>query len=370
MSTLTFGIEEEFVLLDPSSLATVDVGAQAVAELRAAGAGVTHEFRASQVEYVSPVLTRAAEALAELTVFRRHLYDWSRAHGVLACGAGTPYDIGAGSRVHADARYERIADDIAGLADEHQINGLHVHVARTDRDDGVDASNALRPWLPLLLALSADSPFWRGRDTGFASWRALHGRRWTTHGIPPLFADAADLDRTVSAHGGLGATSDAGTVNWNVRVSATHSTVEVRVCDAQLSADDAVPLAALIRALVDGRTRDVRPVEPAAGVWDAALWHAARHGLSGTLLDPVSATVGPARHAVRSLLAAAGPALTAHGDLDLVEGFLGRILRFGTGARRQWDARRHGVPALAQLYRDAMAHPQHEARRTASARVP
>ena len=89
-------------------------------------------------------------------------------------------------------RYARIAGDIATITAEHQINGLHVHVGFDDREERVRSLNALRPWLPTLLALSSNSPFWSGHDTGFDSWRAIHSRRLTTYGTPPVFRDAAD----------------------------------------------------------------------------------------------------------------------------------------------------------------------------------
>jgi len=168
-----------------------------------------------------------------------------------------------------------------------------------------------------------------------------------------VFTDAADYDRTIAALRGLGATSDPGTINWNVRLSATHPTVEVRVCDAQLSADRAVALAVLIRALVVSAAEgspSIVPPEPAPGVWDASMWHAARHGLSATLLDPSSGTLGPARHAVRALLTAAGTALEAHGDRERVEDFVAEALRTGTGATHQWRSLRHGPASLADLY--------------------
>ncbi|MCT9821398.1 YbdK family carboxylate-amine ligase [Microbacterium sp. W1N] len=350
--TTTFGIEEEFVVLDPATLATADLGDVAVRELAAGEEGtVTPEFFASQIEYASPVLGTLDDAAEALGRFRRRLGDWAADHGVLAVGSGTPFRIGAHAEVHAADRYARIAADIGALAPDHQINGLHVHVGIADRDTGVHASNALRAWLPVLLALSSNSPYWHGRDTAFASWRAVHSRRWTTYGIPPVFADAADYDRGIAALTGLGATSDAGTLNWNVRLSQRHPTVEVRVCDAQLDPGSAVALAAIVRALVVAG-----PVvaEPAPGYGDAALWHAARHGLSADLADPGTATIAPARHAVRSLHAAIAPALRAAGDLRRVERFLSDALRAGTGATRQWRAGRHGPPALGALYRESL----------------
>jgi carboxylate-amine ligase len=215
---VTFGIEEEFVLLDRTRLEAVDLGGEAVAALSrgqgSAGDTIVHEFFESQLEHATPVCAGLPDAWDAVTGFRRRLADWADAAGVLAVGSGTPFRVAEPSAVTADERYERIAHDIGGLTAEHQINGLHVHVGIPDRDAGVHISNGLRPWLPVLLALSANSPFWQGRDTDFDSWRTIHSRRWTTHGVPPLFRDAADYDRTVAALRGLGATSDPATINW------------------------------------------------------------------------------------------------------------------------------------------------------------
>src|SRR5690606_39114917 len=137
-------------------------------------------------------------AFQDLTAFRRALAAWADRRALVAAGTGTPPQTTSSTRLVDDARYERISHDIAGLAAEHQINGLHIHLAIRDRDEGIAISNGLRPWLAPLLALSANSPLWAGADTGFDSWRTLHSRRWTTFGIPPLFRDAAHYDDVVA----------------------------------------------------------------------------------------------------------------------------------------------------------------------------
>ena len=286
----TLGIEEEFVLLDPSTLATVDIAHGAVEALASTGGGVVaHEFFRSQVEFASPVCESATEAREAIHAFRHSLGQWAREAGVIPAGTGTPYRTRVSGHVSAGARYARIADGIAGITAEHQINGLHVHVGFDDREDRVRSLNGLRPWLPTLLALSANSPFWAGHDTGFDSWRAIHSRRFTTFGIPPAFRDADHYDATVLALIGVGATVDGGTINWNVRLSAVYPTVEVRVCDAQLDPRSVLTLALLIRALAHTGTRtgtaSSRSVTSEAVLRDAALWHAARYGLGSQLVD-------------------------------------------------------------------------------------
>lgn len=349
----TFGLEEEFVLLDPHSLSTLDVSDAAIGESGGTGDGVTvHEFFDSQVECVSPVFTSGATALEAVTASRARLAAWAERSGVVVAGSGTPFRIEPDAAVHGSERYAHIVDEIGMLRDDHQINGLHVHLGIDSRDDGIHISNALRPWLPVLLALSSNSPFWHGRDTGFASWRSLHGRRWTTFGTPPWFAGAADYDDTVARLTGIGATSDAGTVNWNIRLSATHPTVEIRVCDAQLDAESTIGLVAVIRALADVATDDGAELPL---IDDAALWHAARHGMTARLVDPMTGMLVPARHVVQRLCHLLAPALEANGDTDLADRFITRVLREGTGATRQARALRHGIPSLAELYRTGVS---------------
>lgn len=354
MARRTFGIEEEFVLLDPLTLETTAEGTAAVMALRGRDAGVVcSEFYPSQVEFATPVCHDAAGAQEAVDGFRRRLAAWADAHGVVAAGSGTPYRTSLGARTTPGERYARISRDIGAIAPEHQINGLHVHVGIDGADEGVRASNVLRGWLPVLLALSANSPFWQAQDTGYASWRAIHSRRWTTHGIPPAFADAGEHRRALAMLSGLGATSDAGTINWNVRVSHTHPTVEVRVCDAQLEGDSAVALALVIRALVEaGLDGGLEPArEPAPGLWDAALWHAARHGAARDLVHPLRGAPAPSAEVFAALRETIAPTLDDPTEASLIDALISRAVDGNAGAGRQRAAHRDGPSGLAALYR-------------------
>lgn len=353
----TFGIEEEFVLLDPMTLTTIDLAPAAILELRAGEEGdVGKEFFASQVEFASPVLSTAAEALETLRDFRTRLDHWADDNGVLAAGTGTPFRTRPQARISADERYERIADDVSGVTPDHQINGLHVHVGIPDAEAGVRASNELRAWLPVLLALSANSPFWQGQDTGFDSWRAIHSRRWTTYGVPPRFRDAADHDAVVEALTGVGATSDPGTINWNVRLSSRYPTVEVRVFDAQLDPSSSVALAVITRALVTSAER--APSEEQSGcldLTDAALWHAARYGVRETLVHPQTNRLVSAAGALDALRERVEPSLFGPDERALVDELLDRTRRGGTGAALQRRASASGRGELAELLRRRLA---------------
>jgi carboxylate-amine ligase len=347
----TFGIEEEFVLLDAETLTAVDRAPEAIAALRDEVRGVVgKEFFPSQVEFASPVFADAGEALECVTDFRHRLGRWAAGAGVIAAGTGTPFRARSRADISPDDRYAHIAGDIAGVTPDHQINGVHVHVAMPDREYGVRASNTLRIWLPMLLAMSSNSPFWHGLDTGFDSWRAIHSRRWTTYGVPPRFADAAELDAMLRTLHGIGATSDPGTINWNIRLSAHYPTLEVRVFDTPLDPRTTVALTLITRALVRSSER-TPATNHRLDVTDAALWHAARYGVRETLVDPATQRLVAAREALGALRDAVAPHLADADERRLVDELLDRLLREGSGASLQRAAFRGGVGGLGELYR-------------------
>jgi carboxylate-amine ligase len=354
----TIGVEEEFVLVDPATLTPVERAAEAHEHLRHAGhrdGAVMREFFSSQLEFASPVCRTAGEALAALTGFRAELSAWAAARGIVAAGVGVPYRVAERARVSESDRYRGIAAHFGRIVPDHQINGLHVHVGVDDRDAAVRALNTLRPWLPTLLALSANSPYWEGADTGFDSWRTIHSRRWTTHGIPPPFRDAADYDRRTAALLGIGGTSDTGTLNWVARPSERYPTIEVRVFDAQLDASTSVALATLVRGIVRSPPPDAaRDPHTQSELLDSALWHAARNGLGADLVDPRDGRLRPAEQVAQALLQEASPGLAEHDDLESAGTAVERILSQGNGASRQRAAlHRGGVPVLAELIRSA-----------------
>jgi carboxylate-amine ligase len=201
--------------------------------------------------------------------------------------------------------------------------------------------------LPVLLALSGNSPFWRGVDTGYASWRAQVWRRWPASGTPRVFADWADFDAAVAELASLRVVPDATKLYWDVRPSVRWPTLEFRVTDVTIDVDDAVMLAGLARAVV--RTcheAAVRgdPVDAASPeLLRAALWRAARDGLDAELIDVPARALAGAGEVVERVLTWLRPALEAAGEWDEVAALVGRALAGGTGAARQRAAlTRHG----------------------------
>lgn len=368
MSTmLTFGIEEEFVFLDRATLTPVPVSADVQRELQAfdVSEGVVHgEFLRSQVEYASPVLSSFEEAAAALWSFRTSLDSCAESQGVLAAGVGTPWANPAGTMLTDDTRYRGIAESIGALASEHHLNGLHIHVGVSDRGAAIGALNHMRRWLPVLLAMSANSPFWCGQDTAFSSWRAIEYRRWTTAGCPPEFIDAADYDRRTKALIGIGVTPDKDSISWSARLSNHQPTVEIRVADAQLEPSSTLLLALLGRALVATSINKAGNSLPAPGpeLLDAALWHAARHGLAGELVHPLENGLAPASVVIQALLDETHQALKSSGDLAIAIALTEQLLLVGSGADRQRQAfaqgGREGLAAFlaSEIKNESSAH--------------
>jgi len=354
----TFGMEEELMLLKPDTLEPMDVAAPVIAELiedPRLGPFMSREFLASQLEYSSPIFHDAQEAMEAICEFRHRAAEAAERHGAVAASIGMPFAARGDPTLSDAARYRKVASTYAGVTRDHQINALHVHVAVPSRAEGVDALNRIRPWLPVLLAMSGNSPFWHGRDTGFASWRSMQMRRWTTSGCPPVFAGEEDYDRRLAALIGVGGTPDVASVAWNARISQNNPTVEIRVFDAQLDAEQSVLMAvlsrALVRAALDGRLGDEQP-DPE--FLDASLWQATRDGLTGELVHPPSGELRPAAEVVDALLSVIAGTLERMGDAEFAATSASALIENGGGAERQRRAwAEAGAAGLTRLLREA-----------------
>jgi len=300
------------------------------------------------------VCTELDEAAAHLVRYRTAVSEAARRTGCrMAATGGAPLSSEA-VPVTQKQRYREMREDAGRLVDEQLICGMHVHVAVPDRAAGATALGLLRPWLPVIVALGANSPFWEGHDTGFASWRTVVFGRWPVSGPPPFVADAVAYEDRVNALLATGVIPDRKQLYWHARLSETYPTLEVRAPDVQLDVESAITLAGLVRALVvtalRGGRRGLRPVDPPASILNAAGWHAARHGLSAALVDPRHGTPAPAADVVGALVDHVAGALKELGDHDRVTSGLKRLLDEGTGAVRQRRAlARGGLDALLDL---------------------
>ncbi|MDK1327218.1 glutamate--cysteine ligase [Arthrobacter sp. zg-Y1143] len=358
---LTFGIEEEFLLTDPrTGLPTQVPGlAQALASGAADNFTSSAELLDAQVESSTRVCTDRHEAMEALLGFRTGLAAAAAAAGAAVAATGTAPLMPSTAAVFNDSeRYQSMGILAGAVANEQYVNGTHVHVGIDSRESGVRVLNGLRPWLALLGALSANSPYWRGGDTSFASWRMVHYRRWSVQGCPPLFKDAEDYARRLAGLLATDVVPDAGHVGWAARLSEHFPTVEVRIADAQLQARDSVLLAVLVRALVATLASAANEGDAAAvpdpELLDVGLWQAARFGLGGNLLANHGGSIPAADH-LAALLDYVSPALDASGDRDFALAGIARLLAAGTGAERQRAAvHSGGFTALADLYAETL----------------
>ncbi|MFF9351986.1 glutamate--cysteine ligase [Streptomyces sp. NPDC014734] len=336
----TFGIEEEFLLLDPE---TGHLAAQAPLVLRgavpAAGA-LTEEITRFQVEAATPVCRSAAQAHHHVAAARHALSESAEHHGLgLAAVGCAPYGAPVTLPLTDKPRYHRISSRFGDLVESHTVCGCHVHVGMPDLPTALAVSNHLRPHLPTLLALSANSPFYRGRDTGHASWRNILWSRLPSAGPPPPFRTPDDYHRAVDALLSCGAALDSRMVYWFIRPAPHLPTLEIRVADVAATTEEALLLGLLVRGLATTALRAVADDRPAADVPDRllrlALWRAAHDGLEGDGLDTATGDLTPARALLDRSVGDALPGLDACGDTAVVTGLVDRLLRSGSGAHRQ-----------------------------------
>ncbi|WP_404290965.1 YbdK family carboxylate-amine ligase [Glutamicibacter arilaitensis] len=357
----TLGIEEEFFLFDARSYQLAPLDSERAEQLLRLNAqvhpgNVQTEFLAAQIEIATAVCVEAGQALDALRATRQLLLTRARELGVFPAAIGTPPALPEDPAQITDAsRYAQVQQLVPGLADEHYISGMHIHIGVPDLETGVRALNGLRPWLPVLTALSSNSPFWRGQDTGFSSWRTIQYRRWSINGIPPHFDDVASYQQHKEILLSSESLPDAGHIGWSARLSEKFPTVEIRSSDVQTTSAEAVALAVLMRALVD--TVLQRPAPECQGsseLLQLALWQAARSGLQGNLLDPCTGVNAAASIHVRQLLDYVASALRSNDDEELIEQAVEKWLRNGTGAQRQRSAWHTG--GSRALLDSALAH--------------
>jgi carboxylate-amine ligase len=346
---MTLGVEEEFLIVDETTGGLVARAGELIAPAQAMlGSDVAHELNLCQIEIGTPVCHDLASVRSELTRLRSGLDGVASSIGTrIAATATHPFGSWRDQQIDpANERYRRIADVYQVIARQQVIAGCHVHVGIDDRDLAVAVMNRSRPWVPVFAALAANSPYWQGVDTGYASYRLQVWQRWPTSGMPPRLESAEEFDRLVEELVAMEAIEDATFIYWYVRPSVRWPTVEFRMCDVCLDVDTTVAIAGLARALAWTCRRDAlesRP-EPDMGreALAAAMWRAARYGLDDMLVSPAARAPRPVPDVIDELLEYIKEGLDAHGDRDEVTSLVQRVLDIGNGATRQRAARSAG----------------------------
>lgn len=337
----TIGVEEEYQIINPSTRELQQRSARIMPAAEASvGDQVTPELYLSQIEIGTPICQTLAELRAELVRLRRELIIAAEGEGNRIAAAGThPFSHWKEQTLTPKARYVGIEQEYQQLAREQLIFGCHVHVGIADREAAIQVMNRARPWLAALLALSSNSPFWMGVDTGYNSFRTQIWRRWPMAGTPQLFASRAEYDGLVAQLVATGSIEDGTKIYWDARPSARFETIEFRIADVCMTVDEAVMVAGLARALArvcdaeakrDALIRHARPE-----LLRAAKWRAARYGLDADLIDTETGRAVPARELIEKFLAHLRPSLEADGEWDEVSSLVHESVERGTGASRQ-----------------------------------
>ncbi|MEV4118649.1 glutamate--cysteine ligase [Micromonospora sp. NPDC049645] len=340
-STPLLGVEEEFLVVDAVRGEVVPEAATVVDRARPSlGARVGGEITKLQVETRTDPCRNVDDLDAQLAEGRAAIQNAARSAGLRVIASGSPV-LGRAvpPPITEGPRQDRGTATFRGLHDELAICAVHVHVEEPDRDRAVLIGNHLRQHLPVLLTLTANSPYWAERDTGYASWRTVTWGRWPVAGPPPYLTSARQYDDHVDALLAAGALVDHGTIFWDLRLSTKHPTLEVRVADVPVTATESAALAALVRALVvvAGEAVDRGDEGPrlVPELMRLAYWRAARDGMGGDGVDVVTGRLLPAAALAERLVERARPALDEAGDHERVESWLKWLATGGDGATRQ-----------------------------------
>jgi len=353
----TVGIEEELLLVDPESGSPVAVAGSVLA---ASDGELAAELQQQQIE----TGTRPCETLSELA---DQLAHWRSEAGTAAERAGARIVASGTSplpvtpQLTVKPRYQRMVENYGLTTAEQLTCGCHVHVGVDSPDEGVAAIDRIRPWLPVILALSANSPYWQGVDTGYASFRSQAWTRLPTAGPTDPFGSAAAYHAEVERLLRTEVVLDRGMIYFDARLSHHLPTVEIRIADVCLHRGDALLVAALVRGLVETAVRDWRAGVPApsvgTSVLELATWRAGRSGLDGVLIAPLTGEPRPMRTVLAGLLEHVGEALADLGDHRRVADLLEELLDRGTGAlhQRRWVQQKQDLGAMVLRLADATA---------------
>lgn len=353
--TRKLGLEEELLLIDPATRAVVPAAQRVLKEFHEHGPGrhraraatdeLDHELFRHQLETRTDPTQDAADAFEQLVAARRTAGEAARAAGIAAVASGIVPLSGAQSVVTPNDRYRAMVDRFGEIARTGGTCGMHVHVDIDSDEEGVAVIDRIVPWLPVLLAASANSPYVEGRDSGYASWRAQVWTRWPSAGPTEAFGSVEGYREVCQVLLDSGAAVDAGMLYFDARLSVGQPTVEIRVCDVCTDPQQSVGLAVLVRALVETAAQAWRAGRPVphwrSEALRAAHWRASRFGMSDSLVHPVERTLRPARQVLESMVALVEPALRDAGDLDRAATLLEHAVS-DSGATRQRAACERG----------------------------
>jgi glutamate---cysteine ligase / carboxylate-amine ligase len=336
----TLGIEEEFQLIDPESR---DLKSH-IAEIFEEGKGLMHdqikpELHQSVVEVGTNICADISEARREVFSLRSSLAELARRNGLTIGAAGThPFARWQDQKITVHPRYAEIVEDLQQVARANLIFGLHVHVGVPDREVAVHIMNAARYFLPHIFALSTNSPFWEGRNTGLKSYRTKIFDRFPRTGIPDYFSSLSEYDNYIKLLVKTRCIDNGKRIWWDLRMHPFFDTLEFRVCDVPMRADETIALAALMQAVV-AKLHQLIKANLGFRLYRRLLlnenkWRAARYGIGGKLIDFGKQEEVPCTDLIAELLEFVDDVVDDLGSRHEIA-YIQKILDMGTGADRQ-----------------------------------
>jgi carboxylate-amine ligase len=339
--SFTLGIEEEYQTVDPE---TRDLRSHIATEMLEQGKlrleeRVKAEMHQSVIEVGTRICANIEDAREDLYDLRRNMINLADEHGLmLVAGATHPFADWRRQEIYPDPRYAQVVEDLQLVARSNLIFGLHVHVGIEDREAAIRVMNSLRYFLPHILALSTNSPFWLGMETGYKSYRAKVFENFPRTNLPDSFASYSEFENYVDLLIKTNCIDNAKKLWWDVRPHPFFDTVEVRICDIPMRAEETIAIAALIQATacklwkLHSCNIDYRQYSRALLMENK--FRAVRYGLDGKLIDFGKQEELPARDLIREYLGWVDEVLDELGSRKAVE-YIHAMLEQGSGADRQ-----------------------------------
>ena len=339
--SFTIGIEEEYQTIDPESR---DLRSHIDVEILAQGKSLLHEsvkpeMHTSVIEVGTGICKDIRQAREEITQLRGDMIGLARRNNLRLGAAGThPFADWRDQGIYPDARYEQLVEDMKMVARANLIFGLHVHVGVEDREVGIHLMNAARYFLPHILALSTNSPFWLGMDTGLKSYRCKVFDKFPRTNIPDYFPSYGEYESFVNLLIQTRCIDNAKKIWWDIRPHPSFPTLEFRICDIPLRIDETIAIAALIQATV-AKLYKLHAANQGFRLYRRALimenkWRALRYGLDGKLIDFGKGEEVPLRDLIYEYLHFIEDVVDELGSRHEIN-YIHKILENGTGADRQ-----------------------------------
>jgi carboxylate-amine ligase len=339
--TFTLGIEEEYQTIDRESR---DLRSHIATELLEQGKmrleeRVKAEMHQSVIEVGTRICKDIGDAQEDLFDLRRNMIRLADEHGLcLVAGATHPFADWRSQEIYPDERYRQVVEDLQLVARSNLIFGLHVHVGIEDREAAIRIMNSMRYFLPHILALSTNSPFWLGLETGYKSYRSKVFENFPRTNLPDSFADYSEFESYVNLLIKTNCIDNAKKIWWDIRPHPFFSTIEVRICDIPMRAKESIAIAALIQATacklwrLHSRNQDFRHYSRALLMENK--FRAVRYGLDGKLIDFGKLIEVPVRDLILEYLAFVDDVLDELASREAIE-YIHTILEMGSGADRQ-----------------------------------